>query len=165
MNKICPKCNKSKLVSEFNKHKIRGTQTYCSDCSKQRDREDYQQNKNNRKYKVRENNKRYRKEASVYINEVKKSSKCCVCNENCWVCLDFHHLEDDKEFNIADGLRKNKTINKIKKEIDKCVVLCSNCHRKLHAGLISGSGLIGKPPASEVGHHAGSTPVSPTQDE
>ena len=45
-------------------------------------------------------------------------------------CLDFHHLRD-KEFNIANEI-KNLSIDNLKKEIDKCIVLCANCHRKLH---------------------------------
>lgn len=38
---------------------------------------------------------------------------------------------NDKEFNISNEIR-NLSIENLKKEINKCVVLCSNCHRKLH---------------------------------
>jgi hypothetical protein len=45
-------------------------------------------------------------------------------------CLDFHHLHD-KSFNIGNQCR-DKGVASIKNEVDKCVVLCANCHRKLH---------------------------------
>lgn len=49
--------------------------------------------------------------------------------------LDFHHCDPDKkDFNIssipAQSWEKNKT--KIIKELDKCQILCSNCHRYIH---------------------------------
>lgn len=40
-------------------------------------------------------------------------------------------IEQEKEFNISNEIR-NLSIENLKKEINKCVVLCSNCHRKLH---------------------------------
>ena len=45
--------------------------------------------------------------------------------------LDFHHIDPkQKEFNIGDFKKKSKI--SILKEIEKCVPLCSNCHREFH---------------------------------
>jgi hypothetical protein len=63
------------------------------------------------------------------LNDI-KSVGCYLCNEKDIACLDFHHLRD-KEYTIAN-LVKNENFNKIKEEVAKCIVLCSNCHRKLH---------------------------------
>jgi hypothetical protein len=62
-----------------------------------------------------------------------KSGGCSVCGyDKCVEALDMHHLRD-KEFNIsamASGLGSHE---QFMKEIDKCIVLCSNCHRELHS--------------------------------
>lgn len=63
-------------------------------------------------------------------------TKCIVCNEAEPVCLDFHHINpEEKEFTI--GKHRNKSKENLLKEISKCVCLCANCHRKVHAGLIN----------------------------
>jgi 5-methylcytosine-specific restriction endonuclease McrA len=61
---------------------------------------------------------------------------CLVCGEDEATCLDFHHLDaTQKDFTISQAfLYYGK--DKIEKELSKCVVLCSNCHRKIHAKII-----------------------------
>jgi hypothetical protein len=50
--------------------------------------------------------------------------------------LEFHHIDPlQKKFNISQMHRENKS--KVAAEINKCIVLCSNCHRRYHAGIIS----------------------------
>ena len=59
--------------------------------------------------------------------------KCEMCGENHPACLDFHHKDKkDKSFNVAIMASSGYSIEKIKEEIAKCIVLCSNCHRKEH---------------------------------
>lgn len=68
-----------------------------------------------------------------FLFEYKQSRPCPNCGESDPVCLDFHHLDPTiKEFNVTQP--KGRSLEKIKAEISKCVVICSNCHRKLHAG-------------------------------
>lgn len=63
-----------------------------------------------------------------------KGGKCIECGYNkCLAALDFHHLEPhEKEFKFRNDLRSKELI---KPELDKCVLLCSNCHREVHAGI------------------------------
>jgi 5-methylcytosine-specific restriction endonuclease McrA len=65
-----------------------------------------------------------------------KGGKCSNCGYNtCYEALEFHHLNaDGKDFGISDK-GYTRSWAKIKKELDKCVLLCSNCHREVHAGL------------------------------
>lgn len=69
------------------------------------------------------------------IREYKASKGCFFCSEKEVCCLDCHH-KGDKKYNISDMIAGNFSINNIMKELEKCVIICSNCHRKLHAGII-----------------------------
>ena len=60
--------------------------------------------------------------------------KCCKCGYNkCIKALEFHHLNPtQKEFALSKQ-GHTRSWEKIKIELDKCVLLCANCHRELHA--------------------------------
>ena len=64
-----------------------------------------------------------------------KGGKCQVCGYNrCINALEFHHINPkEKDFTISGG---TKSFNTLKLEVDKCILVCSNCHREIHAGLI-----------------------------
>lgn len=53
------------------------------------------------------------------------SCECCGYNK-CIEALEFHHVDGDKEFGIGAG--SSKALSKLKKEVDKCELLCANCH-------------------------------------
>ena len=68
------------------------------------------------------------------ISEFRKNG-CVKCGEREEACLDAHHIEPDrKDFNIGDAIR-DVGMKKLKAELEKCVCLCANCHRKVHAGI------------------------------
>lgn len=68
------------------------------------------------------------------VSSLKKP--CVVCGEDDPVCIDFHHRNPkDKKYAISCMYSLNE--EKIRKEIEKCVCVCSNCHRKIHAGKIT----------------------------
>lgn len=68
--------------------------------------------------------------------EFKKTLKCLLCSENEPICLDFHHKDpNEKEFKPSQVF--DMAPAKRDAELAKCVVLCSNCHRKVHAGLLN----------------------------
>ena len=62
--------------------------------------------------------------------------KCAICGyDKCSAALDAHHIDPNKkEFTIASN--PNKSYEAISNELKKCVLLCANCHRALHAGAI-----------------------------
>lgn len=70
----------------------------------------------------------------IWFNErFKDILFCSKCGENDRRCLDFHHLNPSLKFkSIAHMIRVNSH-SKIEAEVSKCIVLCSNCHRKTHA--------------------------------
>lgn len=67
-----------------------------------------------------------------FCNEIKEYYGCSVCKESCIACLDFHHL-----YSKTHGVTCLMTWTKLFNEMQKCIVLCCNCHRKVHVGLIT----------------------------
>lgn len=66
-----------------------------------------------------------------------KGGKCIACGYHRDIkALDFHHLNGDtKDFGLSErGM--TRSWEKIKSEIDKCILLCANCHREVHSGYI-----------------------------
>jgi len=61
-----------------------------------------------------------------------KGGKCEHCGyDKCPAAFDFHHLDPSKkDFNLST--LRNYKLENIKSELDKCLLLCSNCHRELH---------------------------------
>ena len=54
---------------------------------------------------------------------------------SCMSALEFHHLDPkQKDFSISQ--QKLKNLDELKLECDKCILVCSNCHREIHAGII-----------------------------
>lgn len=79
---------------------------------------------------------RYRREVArprnrAYVNEVKARLGCRRCGIKDHRVLDFHHL-GDKEQAVALAVGASWSIRKLQAEIDKCIVLCANCHRIEH---------------------------------
>ena len=128
---ICSRCGTEKPVEDFNvKNKSKGTyQSSCRLCDKIIRKEAYLKNKKTTYARNAKNGKKNRQ----WFNEYKSKLKCSVCSENHPACLDFHHKDRDlKESEIAKLVGHTFSIERIMAEISKCIVLCSNCHRKHH---------------------------------
>lgn len=73
-----------------------------------------------------------RKKAQEWI-EIFKAAGCIRCGETHPGCLDFHHRDPGtKVFTIGKTTIRDKSKEQVAAEIEKCDVLCANCHRKLH---------------------------------
>ena len=56
---------------------------------------------------------------------------CVQCGEADPVTLEFDHLDPAKKrFNISHGIQNTVLLEILIKEINKCQILCANCHRK-----------------------------------
>jgi hypothetical protein len=80
--------------------------------------------------------KQYDKKQNIQYKEVVnewKSQGCSKCNEKRPWVIDAHHKDPEtKSFAIGTAMRG---INVLKEELNKCIPLCSNCHRDLHHNL------------------------------
>lgn len=73
---------------------------------------------------------------SIKIKAIEYKGGCCEkCGYNKYIgALEFHHLDPSKkDFGVSDGNYRNWLT--VKEEIDKCLLLCSNCHKETHAGV------------------------------
>jgi len=86
------------------------------------------------KYIIKAVSKRRQKVREIAIDY--KGGECIFCGYNkCFKALEFHHINSDgKDFGISDK-GYTRSWKKVQKEIDKCVLVCANCHRELHAGI------------------------------
>ncbi|MBU0635299.1 MAG: HNH endonuclease [Candidatus Omnitrophica bacterium] len=77
---------------------------------------------------VRRRRRRLRIKAVAY-----KGGKCELCGySRCVDALEFHHLNgNSKEFGISSK-GYTRSWSKVRDEINKCLLLCANCHRELH---------------------------------
>jgi hypothetical protein len=65
-----------------------------------------------------------------------KGGSCSCCGYNkCVAALEFHHNDpSEKDFGIS-GKGLTRSWEKLKVELDKCILVCSNCHREIHENL------------------------------
>lgn len=88
-----------------------------------------EERKKGKSEKVIEWRKRKKKELVEY-----KGGKCEMCGYNrCINALEFHHKDpNEKDFTISG---KSWSFDRLKKEVDKCTLVCSNCHNEIHYGV------------------------------
>lgn len=75
-----------------------------------------------------------RAELRAWAYEYKRASGGCVrCAEDDPACLDFHHIDTDrKEMTVSSMISYGYSKERLTEEMEKCEVLCANCHRKQH---------------------------------
>ena len=130
--KVCNGCKQELPFDKYHK-RGKGYQSLCKECRKEYDKAFWQRKR--QEYMIVKNNRR--REISKKFSEYKGTLKCLVCEENSPECLDFHHTDPNtKEYNITDLARRGYSMKAIMREVEKCVVLCANCHRKYHAGTL-----------------------------
>lgn len=134
---ICTKCKNDVEENKFYfKNKAKGIRhKICPDCQNKYKNKYYSLHKEEYKPRLQ----KQREKLGKFYNEYKSQFTCLICKEAEVVCLDFHHLDGkDKKYNPS-RLRQ-VSIKKMEEEFAKCVILCSNCHRKVHAGIINLNG-------------------------
>ncbi len=113
---ICKKCSKEKVPSDFYRRSGRdGYLPYCKPCHNEM---------------TKERQRGLKKRALDYMG-----GRCTNCGYNKYDgALEFHHVNPkEKDFTISKV--RSLSLDGIKDELDKCIILCSNCHRERHAGL------------------------------
>ena len=129
--KTCCRCKIEKTEMEFNKKSISvdGLERYCKDCHREKNRLHYARTKE----KYIASAKRYKQNLKNWFKELKGSLKCEMCGETKPWRLTFHHSNPlEKETEISSMVQNHCSKKRILQEINKCQVLCHNCHSDVH---------------------------------
>lgn len=123
--KVCSICKEEKDLSEFYVRTDRGTPfTYCKSCSRNETLE----------------TQHFIKDIAIEY----KGGKCSRCGgkfeRNQYA---FHHLNpEEKDFEVTS--KRGISIPELKKELDKCILVCHNCHHEIHHEIVEESGYTNK---------------------
>lgn len=130
--KTCDTCKIPKSDSEFNKNKAKkdGLNSICKECSRKRSRQYYKEKGEVHKKNVVKRNKKNRKVLQDYILQHFKTNSCKDCGNGDIRVLEFDHLPQfRKSKDISRLLAASVSTKTLQKEIDKCEVVCANCHK------------------------------------
>lgn len=120
MIKYCTRCKADKEFSPTGK--------MCRDCNKTYQKAHYQANKEVYYEKGKRQKAKEKLIKQKWLTEYFKDHPCVDCGETDILVLEFDHL-GDKEYSISKLLQEG-TMDNLKKEIDKCEVVCANCHKR-----------------------------------
>lgn len=115
----CPMCRESKDKDQFYYEKSGKRQTYCKPCNL---------------LHTQQRQRKFKYDCVQY-----KGGKCTMCGYNkCLNAMEFHHRDPyEKDFTIAQlrytSFDKNPAV---KQELDKCDLVCANCHREIHEKMV-----------------------------
>jgi hypothetical protein len=126
----CYRCGALKKVEDFSwRRRAKGQRdSFCRPCRSAYGREHYQANRQRYIDQAAASKRRLRVERTKRLIEFFATHPCVDCGETDPVVLEFDHLHD-KSFNIGWGLCQ-RNWQAIVDEMDKCEVVCANCHRR-----------------------------------
>jgi hypothetical protein len=128
--KICPRCKEQKALDEFFRKKDRKAGSYCKPCQLAYVREHYRRTAgayNARRYIL---HNVYTERNRQYVLKHLLAHPCVDCGESDVVVLDFDHVNGKKCCSVSSMIGGAISLARVQAEIDKCVVRCSNCHRR-----------------------------------
>jgi hypothetical protein len=144
--KRCQRCKKEKIKSSF----IANT-NLCKICKQEKNIVYYK--KNNKRLNINASKKywllkntNYNKWFLLYkkgkiehkikdkefLENYKREHPCAKCGESDYRCIDLHHINPEIKKDVVSQMIGRYSRKKMLEEIEKCITLCANCHRKLH---------------------------------
>ena len=128
--KVCPRCEEEKPLIEF-APSGNGRSTYCRPCKQTYDRAYWQKTKARRNDQKKLNKAAVKERNFLYVLAWLNTHPCLDCGEVDPVVLEFDHVDPStKSANISEMVDRANSIRTIQTEIDKCEVVCANCHRR-----------------------------------
>lgn len=144
--KQCRNCGETKSLDDFHKDGKKsskdGRHSYCKTCSIEKAKAAYRRQTPERKAELKQQALEKKRAMYEICNTIKDKHGCQKCPEKDPCCLDFHHLDPSDKDKEVSWLAAHKNYQRMIDEINKCVVVCTNCHRKIHAGKLNTEGLL-----------------------
>ena len=130
--KICSKCKRELPLENFRwKNKAQGKKhSQCKKCQSKQEHQHYIESKE-RRIQVRERAD-WSKENNTTLVDYYRSLGCKKCGDKRFYVIDFHHRNSNEKDGTINHMIKSTSYDTLKKEIEKCDVLCANCHREWH---------------------------------
>lgn len=129
---ICRTCKKDKKKDQFVlKNKITGTRsTQCKSCQREYAKSHYINNKDKYVQRAKKFSSNARQKAIQFVLEYLEGKSCIKCGEDDILVLDFHHRDPSNKKYVVSLMISRNCVATIQEELDKCDILCANCHRK-----------------------------------
>lgn len=128
--KCCSRCKQTKSIEEFGNRKASkdGKDSKCKECAREYHKNLYHTG-TKRKQQIRKNNDAAKRRLIIKKDEyLTDCGGCCDCGITDVRVLTFDHVNDDKEFGVAQGIQNAYSWERILREMEKCEVVCANCH-------------------------------------
>jgi NAD(P)H-nitrite reductase large subunit len=125
--KTCTECGADKPLCEFHKNPATkdGLRGQCKKCTAVYEKARYESTKERKLTR--------QKARRAILNRYKRMKGCAVCGERRAPCLEFHAPDGHKDERVS-ALADSR--DRLKAELAACIVVCANCHRLIHAGII-----------------------------
>jgi hypothetical protein len=116
--KTCPSCKECKTIDKFyDRRGKKGGAVYCIVCSND---------------ESRERGRRFKQKCVDY-----KGGCCQECGYNKYIgALQFHHLDPTQKDFALSKVKSHSFNDKIKGELNKCILVCANCHFEIHGSMV-----------------------------
>jgi hypothetical protein len=130
--RVCARCRVSKPLAEFPiKNAAKGWyRSYCRPCCSEYGKEHYQKNPAYYLAKNHVSRARSRQTNRDLVFEYLLTHPCVDCGEKNVVVLDFDHVDSATKRSDVGSMLSRRTTSAVRREMQKCVIRCANCHRR-----------------------------------
>jgi hypothetical protein len=129
--KLCGACGQQKPVQEFawRRERLGQRHNMCRPCQADYRRRHYEANRAKYIRLAGARRARVAEERFAWLVDYLTEHPCVDCGETDVLVLEFDHVRGEKKFNISRGI-VDASWDALTSEIDKCEVVCANCHRR-----------------------------------
>ena len=128
--KICTKCHQEKDINEFGWERPGHRHAACKRCRAEYQAQYYENHKEKELAYKWDRQVRKREESRSYVFAYLSTHPCEHCGERDPFVLTFHHVRGEKKSNVSQMVNQGYSLKLIQEEIDKCIILCANCHMR-----------------------------------